>query len=369
MSPKNISNILDLAVKARKQNKTFVPLFAGDAGLGKSQVCQQWAKTQQQKDSNFGFIDLRIALMEAPDFIGKPVETTDDTGKPRTSYALPAFWPTSGEGLLLLEEPNRGKSDVMNALMQLLTDRKVHDYQLPDGWIIAACINPDDGNYDVNSMDAAFVNRFVSYDVKYDKKIFVDYVEKNEWHPNIRMFVKNIFEFISIKDVSPGSKYISPRTLEQVNTVELCGISGNKESHFETVSAILGDALGKAYHSMIFDDTPLQYKDFVKNRQQAMDKLKRHSDPTNYRGDMLQITTQSVSDNYTEIEDELMAEILITLPMDVAATTVLTILNKFTMTNSSDSVQDLEKRVRNYLLGLYKFQPKLKEAIVHGKNR
>src|ERR1700676_3647503 len=113
MRPDRIFDILDLAKEARKQNLVFNPMFVGEAGLGKSQIIQSWVKKQQKADPNFGFIDCRIAYYEGPDFVGYPTSVEQD-GILRMIHALPQMWPTSGSGLLLFEEPNRGNTMVMN---------------------------------------------------------------------------------------------------------------------------------------------------------------------------------------------------------------------------------------------------------------
>jgi hypothetical protein len=69
MKPTRIFEVLDLALEARKKGQIFNPLFAGAAGVGKSQICQQWVNQQRKNNPNFGFIDLRIAYMEQPDFL------------------------------------------------------------------------------------------------------------------------------------------------------------------------------------------------------------------------------------------------------------------------------------------------------------
>jgi hypothetical protein len=109
--------VLKLATAARRNGDVFNPLFTGDAGLGKSQICQKFVETmkttgfpeaQIEADANYGFIDLRIAYFEAPDLIGFPESVVDSSGQRRTVHSLPDFWPTQGQGLILLEEPNRG---------------------------------------------------------------------------------------------------------------------------------------------------------------------------------------------------------------------------------------------------------------------
>src|ERR1051325_4787660 len=97
MKPSNISVIMDLALSARQQGEVFNPLFTGEAGLGKSQIVQQWVKKQRERNPKFGFVDLRIAYMEAPDLIGFPETEKDKNGTVRTCHRLPEFWPTEGE--------------------------------------------------------------------------------------------------------------------------------------------------------------------------------------------------------------------------------------------------------------------------------
>ena len=145
MKPIDIMKVLDLAQRARRNGFIFNPLFTGDAGLGKSQICQKWVEEQQKRNPKFFFKDLRIAYMEAPDLIGFPETEKDERDLVRTCHRLPEFWPTDpdAEGLILLEEPNRGTVGVMNCLMQMLTDRIIHNYEVPKGIIFAACINPD----------------------------------------------------------------------------------------------------------------------------------------------------------------------------------------------------------------------------------
>ncbi|NJO53347.1 MAG: hypothetical protein HC840_32500 [Leptolyngbyaceae cyanobacterium RM2_2_4] len=107
MKPINIMKVLDLALEARKKGEVFNPLFTGDAGLGKSQICQQWVKKQREKDPDFGFVDLRIAYYEAPDMVGFPKEIPSEDAPDGfiTIHCLPDMWPRNmaSRGLLLLE--------------------------------------------------------------------------------------------------------------------------------------------------------------------------------------------------------------------------------------------------------------------------
>ena len=330
MKPILIKNVLDLALDARRQGRIFHPLFTGDAGLGKSAIIKQWALDQRKNRPDFKYIDLRIAYMEAPDFIGFPESEPDNNGNKRTCHHLPEFWPTEGEGILVFEEPNRGTTGVMNCLMQILTDFKVHHYTLPEGWIMAAAINPDSAEYDVNAMDAALKNRFVEYEIEYDHNSFTDYIEASDWQENLQHWIKSGgWVFRDAKSIGRDGKYISPRTLEQVNAAEAAGAHSDRAMHYITVCSILGKHLGKEYHKFVFDEAPVLYTDLLTDMKNSLKKLKEQSGTgAEYKGDMIAVTVESIVKHYNCKQDDdktemtvgenTMAKVAKTIPADQA---------------------------------------------------
>jgi hypothetical protein len=330
MKPTQIIEILDLAKKIRKKGKIFNPLFTGDAGVGKSEICQQWVEIQRETNPNFGFIDLRIAYMEAPDLIGFPKEVVDEErGGYKTIHCLPDFWPRSGEGLLLLEEPNRGTSGVMNCLMQLLDkNRRIHKYELPPGWLIAGAINPDDAAYDVNAMDFALRDRFTEYEITFDHNAFVDYIEKHDWNEMLRTFIKSgVWIYHQAKDIKEGGQYISPRTFSKLQAAEAAGVQQDKGFHYTVATSILGQDIGKEYWTFCHNDAPVLAADLLKDKANALRRLKKHSNKDTYQGDMIGATVDSVIAHYgglketakkDQIDEELMAEVAKIIPSDQA---------------------------------------------------
>jgi hypothetical protein len=330
MKPSQIMTIMDTALEARRLGQVFNPLFTGEAGLGKSQIVQQWVKKQRERNPNFGFLDLRIAYMEAPDLIGFPETEKDENGQIRTKHRLPEFWPTDpeSEGLILLEEPNRGTTGVMNCLMQLLTDRKIHTYELPKGWIIAGCINPDSSEYDVNTMDAALKDRFEEFEVEYDHLTFVEFIEAAGWHESLQMFINSgIWTYKTTKEIGKDGRYISPRTWSKVNAAELAGISKNRQLHRIVVTSILGKDIGNEYHKFCYDSAPVTAQDILKDKEAALKRLKEQSDPSKYQGDMIAATVESIEKHYgglkkdckpDQIDEDTMAEVAKIIPADHA---------------------------------------------------
>lgn len=159
----------------------ITPFVWGHRGIGKSSVVRQVCHGQK-----IGFVDMRCSQMEASDLRGLP-----DRQDGRTVYLPPAEMPIGdlsyeklekmvkeapedqrsslflklqprlNEGILFLDELNRAQDDVLQAIFQLVLDRKVGQYVLPDGWSIVCAGNFNDGSYITNGFtDAAFLDRF-----------------------------------------------------------------------------------------------------------------------------------------------------------------------------------------------------------------
>jgi hypothetical protein len=364
MKPIRILDTLVLAYKAGKLGFQFNPLFTGEAGLGKSDVCKLFVEIMRTKgfpehkikpNPNYGFIDLRAAYMEAPDFIGFPESEKDSNGLSRTVHNIPEFWPTDpdSEGIILLEEPNRGTTGVMNCMMQLLTDNKVHKMELPKGWIKAGAINPDTAEYDVNAMDAALKNRFVPYEIEFDFVSFLDYLERKKWDDSVRNFISSgAWVYKTTAQLADGATYISPRTWSQVNAAEQAGLRDDRILHSETVRSILGREIGNEYHKFCYDEAPVTAKDLIDDKKAALKRLEKHSDVNNYKGDMIAVTVESITANYScqlkdkdgKVGEETMAEVAKIIPSDQAINLIKACGFKQSKGNITTFFKDFVKR-------------------------
>ena len=108
-----------------------VPTFLwGAPGIGKSSIVKQIAD-----EKGLDFIDLRLALMDPTDLKGIPFY---DKETHTALWAPPAFLPREGEGILFLDELNSAAPAVQSSAYQLILDRRIGEYELPDGWAIVA---------------------------------------------------------------------------------------------------------------------------------------------------------------------------------------------------------------------------------------
>jgi|GEM_PF-733783 len=162
------ADVLKLAYRANR-----AVLLEGPTGIGKSELVKQVAD-----DLGIECAVLDLSLLEPPDLVGLPIIEAG-----RTRYATPSSLPTSGAGLLLLEELNRADRTVQQPALQLLTARKLHEYELPPGWVPFAAINPEDGEYQVTPLDPALRGRFLQLKVRADIRAWRAWAEQNQLHP------------------------------------------------------------------------------------------------------------------------------------------------------------------------------------------
>src|SRR5260370_954023 len=118
-----------LRVLFEAQQPTFI---WGGPGIGKSAIVRQVATSLE-----VALQDVRALLLDPVDLRGLPFLGPDG----RSKWATPDFLPTEGEGILFLDELNAAPAMVQASCYQLVLDRTLGEYTLPDGWAIVAAGN------------------------------------------------------------------------------------------------------------------------------------------------------------------------------------------------------------------------------------
>ena len=130
LRPSELAATLALLVEARQPVVVW-----GPPGSAKSMIAQQVAA-----GAGRAYVDVRALLLDPVDLRGIPWRDGSD----RTRWAPPAFLPPTddpGRWLINLEELPSAVPMVQAALYQLVLDRKVGEYELPDGASLIACGN------------------------------------------------------------------------------------------------------------------------------------------------------------------------------------------------------------------------------------
>lgn len=178
----------------------------GEAGIGKTTTILQFTK-----DNNMDYVKLSLSqLEELGDLVGFPIKefqvakTTDDgqkvvkwipenvmpmyiqqkyvpTGEKRMTHAAPEWIQGKGEnGLLILDDYTRADARFMQATMEIIDRQEYVSWKLPKGWTVILTSNPDNGDYQVTSLDEAQKTRFITSYLKFDLECWARWAEENE---------------------------------------------------------------------------------------------------------------------------------------------------------------------------------------------
>lgn len=170
----------------------------GDAGLGKTSTILQLGK-ELGKD----VVKLNLSqIEELGDLVGFPVKeflVKNQEGKQRwiteaqvngalkagftvvdkrMSHAAPEWIQGKGEGgFLILDDYTRADHRFMQATMEILDRQEYVSWKLPKDWHVILTTNPDNGDYNVTSLDVAQKTRFISVEMKYDAGVWAKWAE------------------------------------------------------------------------------------------------------------------------------------------------------------------------------------------------
>jgi len=229
-----------------------VPVFLwGPPGIGKSSIVAQIAKEQ-----DISFIDLRLSLLDPTDLRGIPFFNTKEE---TALWAPPSFLPDGSKpkGILFLDELNTAAPMVQASAYQLILDRKIGEYSLPDGWAIVAAGNRESDRGVVFRMAAPLANRFVHLEMESSVEDWKTWAVNAEIHPAIVAYISHrpdaLFTF---GQVDESRSFATPRTWEYVNEI----IVSNPESDLvlPMVSGAIGEELAASFLGFlaVADDLP-----------------------------------------------------------------------------------------------------------------
>lgn len=190
-----------------------VPTFLwGAPGIGKSSIIKEISHAK-----NIGFIDLRLSLMDPTDLKGIPFY---DKESHTALWAPPAFLPSEGEGILFLDELNSAPPSVQSSAYQLVLDRQVGEYKLPDGWAIVAAGNREGDRGVTYRMPSPLANRFVHFEMEVDVEDWREWAFSHAIDPRIIAYITYKKEHLFTFDAKSDAKsFATPRSWEFVNNI------------------------------------------------------------------------------------------------------------------------------------------------------
>lgn len=267
ISMNEVKNLLNYTIdnnfRLEEEGKKPIAIcFEAEAGIGKTSIVQQIAEERNMTCTKLSLHELD----EAGDLIGYPqveyecqiakkVKDADgniklkvlpntvwmntkqlegqdksvavrQTGKTRMAYAKPAWVPEYNENgnLFLMDDFGRCNQQLMQAVMELITTRGYVSWKLPKKSCIVLTSNPDNGSYNINSMDPAQRTRFMGYTVEFSEDAWARWAEKTNMDGRCINFVLTYSkELFGVDD--NGDSICNPRSFEMFANM----ISGIKD--------------------------------------------------------------------------------------------------------------------------------------------
>jgi hypothetical protein len=160
------------------------PMFLwGPPGVGKSEVVADITR-----ELGGHMIDLRLSQMEPTDLRGIPFYNKD---KGLMDWAPPIDLPNTELAaqypivVLLLDEMNSAAPAVQAAAYQLILNRRIGKYHLPDNVVMVAAGNRDSDKGVTYRMPSPLANRFVHLEVRPDFESWQTWAVKNKIHADV----------------------------------------------------------------------------------------------------------------------------------------------------------------------------------------
>jgi hypothetical protein len=217
------------------------PLFLwGPPGIGKSELVEGITN-----DLGGLMIDLRLGQMEPTDIRGIPFYNKD-IGK--MDWAPPVELPDEETAaqypivVLFLDELNSAAPSVQSAAYQLILNRRIGKYKLPDNVVMVAAGNRESDKGVTYRMPTPLANRFIHQEMK------VDFASWQEWAVNNRIH-KDVVGYLSFAkqdlydfDAKSASRaFATPRSWTFVS--ELLAEGDDDDTTMNLIAGTVGEGL------------------------------------------------------------------------------------------------------------------------------
>ena len=224
----------------RKAFKTKRPIFLwGAPGIGKSDVIAQLGV-----ELDASVIDIRLSLWDPTDIKGMP---SFDSNTGTMVWAPPSELPSVEYAaqyktvILFLDEMNAAAPAVQAAAYQLILNRRVGTYKLPDNVAIVAAGNRESDRGVSYRMPSPLSNRFVHLEMAIDWNDWFDWATENKIHRDVVGFLtyskRDLYDF---DPKSSSRAFATPRSWSFVSE-----LLTDDDTSISTMTDLISGAIGE----------------------------------------------------------------------------------------------------------------------------
>lgn len=223
------------------------PLFLwGPPGIGKSELVEGITK-----ELGGLMIDLRLGQMEPTDIRGIPFYNKE---KNIMEYAPPGDLPDAETAsqypvvVLFLDEMNSAPASVQSAAYQLILNRRVGKYVLPDNVVMVAAGNRESDKGVTYRMPTPLANRFIHQEMKVDFASWQEWAVQNKIHKDVVGYLSFAKQDLYDFDAKSASRaFATPRSWSFVSQLLNDGV--DDETMTNLVAGTVGEGLAVKFMS------------------------------------------------------------------------------------------------------------------------
>ena len=211
----------------------------GNPGIGKTDTVRQFVAKMRAENPDFQAYYMTLAHMDPTDLSGLPTFDEKD-GIKVTTWATPDFLPRdpNAVGVMFLDEYNNASGAVQNACQQLIQERRIGNYHLPDGIFIIAAGNPTGQNAFSTELSAPTKNRFAHIFVKTNMKAWTEYFLTQGLKPETSQLVLGFLEQ-------------NPDSFEDTTAMNAGELNFGTPRNWSKFAQVLNDNLDLPYHMIM----------------------------------------------------------------------------------------------------------------------
>lgn len=224
------------------------PLFLwGPPGIGKSELVEDITN-----ELGGYMIDLRLGQMEPTDIRGIPFYNKDlgkmDWAEPidLPSEELASQYPIV---VLFLDEMNSSAPSVQAAAYQLILNRRIGKYKLPDNVVMVAAGNRESDKGVTYRMPTPLANRFIHQEMKVDFSSWQDWAVNHNIHKDVVGYLSFAKQDLYDFDAKSASRaFATPRSWSFVSEI-LSDEDGDDDTIMNLVAGTVGEGLAVKFMS------------------------------------------------------------------------------------------------------------------------
>lgn len=203
------------------------PVFLwGPPGIGKSQLVAQIGEAYNEKPEETLVIDVRLALYDPNDLKGYPWVIDGPDGSKVMVWFPSEELPSEEDAkkyktiILFLDELNGAPQQVQAAAYQLILDRRIGTYKLPDCCVMVAAGNRVSDRGVTYPMPSPLKNRLTHLFLTVDWAAWAAWACKNNCHPDVYGFLRYAQQMLYTFDPeSDDTAFGTPRMWMQVSDI------------------------------------------------------------------------------------------------------------------------------------------------------